>query len=93
VGTIASGLPRGCPLDWHGDRSLEEILNILACPNCRFPFKLKIQSLICTNPECRRVYSIHEEGFPVLLIDQSTVISPEKWQSEINEGSKGDPAS
>ena len=49
-----------------------ELLEILACPNCKTPIRLvnNDQGLKCD--KCRRVYPIKDD-IPVMLIDEATV--------------------
>ena len=49
-----------------------ELLEILACPNCKTPVRLvnDNQGLKCD--KCRRVYPIKDD-IPVMLIDEATV--------------------
>jgi uncharacterized protein YbaR (Trm112 family) len=49
-----------------------ELLEILACPNCKTPVRLvnDAQGLKCD--KCRRVYPIKDD-IPVMLIDEATV--------------------
>ena len=49
-----------------------ELLEILACPNCKTPVKLVHDSsgLKCT--QCLRVYPIKDD-IPVMLIDEATI--------------------
>jgi len=50
----------------------KELLEILACPNCKTPGRLvnNGQGLKCD--KCRRVYPIKDD-IPVMLIDEATV--------------------
>lgn len=50
----------------------KDLLDILACPNCKTPITLAQdeQSLKCA--QCHRRYPIRD-GIPVLLIDQATI--------------------
>ena len=49
-----------------------ELLEILACPNCRTPVRLvnSGQGLKCD--QCRRVYPIKDD-IPVMLVDEAVV--------------------
>ena len=55
-------------------RQEEELLKILACPNCRTPVSLvkSGQGLKCQ--ECHRVYPV-KDGIPVMLIDEASIES------------------
>jgi LSD1 subclass zinc finger protein len=48
----------------------QELLDILVCPLCRKPLRLKEtgESLKCT--ECRRVYPVRD-NIPILLADEA----------------------
>jgi uncharacterized protein YbaR (Trm112 family) len=47
----------------------EKLLEILACPVCKTPVKLKGEDrLVCD--QCRRVYPI-KDGIPVMLVDEA----------------------
>ena len=50
----------------------QELLEILACPNCKTPVRLvnNSQGLKCDT--CRRVYPIKDD-IPVMLIDEATI--------------------
>ena len=50
----------------------KELLEILACPNCKTPVHLvnNNQGLKCD--KCRRVYPIKDD-IPVMLIDEATI--------------------
>jgi uncharacterized protein YbaR (Trm112 family) len=53
----------------------KELLDILACPQCKAEVKLENDKIICANPECGLRYSIRD-GIPVMLIDEAD--KPEK---------------
>ena len=55
-----------------------EMLDILACPECKSALALDGASLICRNGDCRRRYRV-EDDIPVMLIDESEVLSAEGW--------------
>jgi len=57
----------------------QELLDILACPDCKKPVVLDAQTLVCANADCRRRYRI-EDDIPIMLIDESEVLSPEGWR-------------
>ena len=50
----------------------QELLEILACPNCKTPVRLvnNGEGLKCDT--CRRVYPIRDE-IPVMLIDEAVI--------------------
>jgi uncharacterized protein YbaR (Trm112 family) len=50
----------------------QELLEILACPNCKTPVRLVNNSQGLKCDKCRRVYPIKDD-IPVMLIDEATV--------------------
>jgi uncharacterized protein YbaR (Trm112 family) len=61
----------------------EDLLEILACPESRAPLVLLEDDagswLVSTDAATRRRYRISEDGIPILLIDESEVLSEERW--------------
>jgi uncharacterized protein YbaR (Trm112 family) len=55
----------------------KDLLDILACPDCHAPLVLDGDRLVCTCPQTRRAYRV-EDDIPVLLIEESTVLTPEE---------------
>jgi hypothetical protein len=49
-----------------------ELLEILACPNCKTPVKLVRNGAGLKCETCRRVYPIKDD-IPVMLIDEAVV--------------------
>ena len=49
----------------------KDLLEILACPKCKGPVKLKEEGLICD--KCRLLYEIKDD-IPIMLIDQAVSI-------------------
>jgi uncharacterized protein YbaR (Trm112 family) len=49
-----------------------ELLEILACPNCKTPVKLVNNDTGLKCDTCRRVYPIKDD-IPVMLIDEATI--------------------
>ena len=49
-----------------------ELLEILACPNCKTPVKLVHDGAALKCDACKRVYPIKDD-IPVMLIDEATV--------------------
>ena len=49
----------------------QDLINILACPNCKGPVKLAGEKLVCE--KCMLGYRI-EDGIPVMLIDEAEKI-------------------
>ena len=57
----------------------QELLDILACPDCKQPVVLVGgDALVCVNAQCRRRYRI-EDDIPIMLIDESEALAPEDW--------------
>ena len=51
-----------------------ELLEILACPNCKTPVTLVKGGSALKCAQCHRVYPIKDE-IPVMLIDEATIES------------------
>jgi len=49
-----------------------ELLEILACPNCKTPVKLVKNATALKCVRCHRVYPIKDD-IPVMLIDEATI--------------------
>jgi uncharacterized protein YbaR (Trm112 family) len=49
-----------------------ELLEILACPNCKAPVKLVKGGTALKCDTCKRVYPIKDD-IPVMLIDEATI--------------------
>jgi uncharacterized protein YbaR (Trm112 family) len=49
-----------------------ELLEILACPNCKTPVKLVKNGTALKCGNCHRVYPIKDD-IPVMLIDEATI--------------------
>jgi uncharacterized protein YbaR (Trm112 family) len=48
----------------------KELLDILACPQCKSPVRLDGERIICTNPQCGLRYPIRDD-IPVMLIEEA----------------------
>jgi uncharacterized protein YbaR (Trm112 family) len=48
----------------------KELLEILACPQCKAEVKFEGEKIICTNPQCGLRYPVRD-GIPVMLIDEA----------------------
>lgn len=46
----------------------EELLKILACPDCKADVKLENNKIVCT--KCKKKYPI-KDGIPVMLIEEA----------------------
>ena len=55
----------------------KELLEILACPDCKTAVKLEQDKIVCTNPQCGRRYPVRD-GIPVMLIEESEKPAPKK---------------
>lgn len=53
-----------------------ELLDILACPQCKADIKLTVDEKGLKCVKCQRVYPI-KDGIPVMLIDEAS-IEPER---------------
>ena len=49
-----------------------ELLEILACPNCKTPVMLVKNNTAIKCPVCSRVYPIRDD-IPVMLIEEATI--------------------
>lgn len=56
-----------------------ELLAILVCPDSHAPLVEDGETLVSTDPKTRRRYRI-DDGIPVMLIDESEVLSEEEWR-------------
>ena len=48
----------------------KELLDIMACPQCKADVKLEGDKIVCTSPQCGLRYPIRD-GIPVMLIDEA----------------------
>lgn len=48
----------------------KELLEILACPQCKQPVREEGERLICTNPQCGLRYPVRD-GIPVMLVEEA----------------------
>ena len=58
----------------------EDLLKILVCPETKAPLVLDGESLVSTDPATRRRYRI-DDGIPIMLIDESEVLTEQEWQA------------
>lgn len=56
----------------------QDLLDILACPDCKTPIVLDGERLVCTKAECRRSYPIRED-IPIMLIEESKPLERSEW--------------
>jgi uncharacterized protein YbaR (Trm112 family) len=64
-----------------------KLLEILACPDCKSEVFESENKIYCTKSDCRRRYDITDD-IPVMLIEESTALDPEQWQSAMNQRPK-----
>ncbi len=57
----------------------QDLLDILACPDCKSPLLLDGERLICKKAECRRAYAIRDD-IPIMLIEESQVLDRAAWE-------------
>ena len=62
----------------------KELLEILVCPESKAPLVLDGDFLVSTDPNTRRRYRI-EDDIPIMLIDESEVLSPDEWQAVLDK--------
>ncbi len=48
----------------------KELLEILACPKCKYEVEMRDDKIVCKNPACGLRYPIRD-GIPVMLIDEA----------------------
>ena len=48
----------------------KELLEIMACPQCKKEGKLENQKIVCINPECGLRFPVRD-GIPIMLIDEA----------------------
>ncbi|MFC1753475.1 Trm112 family protein [Thermoproteota archaeon] len=46
----------------------KELLDILACPDCKGDVKLENEKIVCT--KCNKKYPI-KDGIPIMLVDEA----------------------
>ena len=62
-----------------GDLPFErDLFDMLVCPESRAPLKWTGEQLVSTDEATRRAYRV-DDGVPVMLVDESTVLDPEAW--------------
>jgi uncharacterized protein len=65
----------------------EAVKDLLRCPKSRAELVYAGESLIGCDPDTRLKYPI-VDGFPVLLIDEATVLSPTEWAAAMKRGGR-----
>ncbi|MCX8036718.1 MAG: hypothetical protein N3D11_06645 [Candidatus Sumerlaeia bacterium] len=57
----------------------QDLLDILACPDCKSPLWLDGERLVCKKAECRRAYAIRDD-IPIMLIEESQILELPVWE-------------
>ena len=60
----------------------QDLLDLLVCPLARVPLKYTGGRLVSTDAATRRAYRV-DQGIPVMLLEESTVLSETEWQAAI----------
>jgi uncharacterized protein YbaR (Trm112 family) len=61
----------------------KDLFDLLVCPAARVPLKFCDGRLVSTDGKTRRAYRI-DAGIPVMLIEESSVLSETEWQTAMN---------
>jgi len=64
-----------------------DLFDLLVCPESRSPLAWVEGRLVSTDPATRRVYRV-EAGIPVMLIEESEVLSEADWQRCMASGAR-----
>ncbi len=56
----------------------QDLLDILACPDCKTPVVLDGERLVCCKAECRRAYPIRDD-IPIMMIEESQALERAAW--------------
>ena len=65
----------------------KELLDILCCPETKADLVLDGDTLVSTDKNTRRRYKI-ENDIPIMLIDESEVLSAEVWEAIMRKHGK-----
>lgn len=65
----------------------KELLEILCCPETKAELVLEGETLVSTDKNTRRRYRI-EDDIPVMLIDESEILSIEEWEKIMRKHGK-----
>ncbi len=57
----------------------QDLFDLMVCPESRKPLRYVDKRLVSSDPATRRAYRV-EDGIPVMLIEESTVLSEAEWQ-------------
>ncbi len=65
----------------------QELLDILCCPETKADLVLDGETLVSTDKKTRRRYKI-ENDIPIMLIDESEILSVEEWEKIMRKHGK-----
>ena len=65
----------------------KELLDILCCPETKADLILDGDTLVSTDKKIRRRYKI-ENDIPIMLIDESEILSVEEWEKIMRKHGK-----
>lgn len=65
----------------------QELLDILCCPETKADLVLDGSRLVSTDKDSRRSYRI-EDDIPIMLIDESEVLSEDEWNQVMKKHNK-----
>lgn len=65
----------------------QELLDILCCPETKADLVLDGETLVSTDRKTRRRYKI-ENDIPIMLIDESEILSLEEWEKIMRKHGK-----
>lgn len=65
----------------------KELLDILCCPKTKADLVLDGETLVSVDKNSRRRYRI-EDNIPIMLIEESDVLSMEEWEKIMRKHSK-----
>jgi len=65
----------------------KELLDILCCPETKADLVLDGDTLVSTDKKTRRRYKI-ENDIPIMLIDESEILSIEEWEKIMRKHGK-----
>lgn len=65
----------------------KELLDILCCPESKADLVLDGETLVSTDKNTRRRYRI-ENDIPIMLIDESEILSLEEWEKIMRKHGK-----
>ena len=58
------------------------IADLWCCPKSHSPLVVDGDTAVCTSSDCRLSYEI-QDGIPVMLADEATVLSPADWNAAV----------